>query len=103
MATEAEMMAEVSLADSDLVYFFEDHGLPLALQYSLVHAGFNSLRRFIGLGDAKATFRTAVAAELQLDANTPAGMLSLSTLVGILDAAGQGTTKEITLRANRKP
>ena len=73
MATEAEMMAEVSLADSDLVYFFEDHGLALALQYSLVHAGFNSLRRFIGLGDAKATFRTAVAAELQLDANTPAG------------------------------
>ena len=102
MATEAEMMAEVSLADSDLVYFFEDHGLALALQYSLVHAGFNSLRRFIGLGDAKATFRTAVAAELQLDANTPAGRLSLSVLVGIWDAAGQYTTKEIALRAESK-
>jgi hypothetical protein len=44
MATEAEMTAEISLADSDLVYFLENHGLPLALQYSLVHAGFNSLR-----------------------------------------------------------
>ena len=102
MATDAEKRLEVAGADANLVFFFEDHALPLDQQCGLVHAGYNSLRRFTRLGDTKPAFRTAVAAELTLDAATAPGRLLLSILVGIWDAANQYVSKEVTLRAEAK-
>eukprot|EP00435_Cladocopium_sp_Y103_P027204 s3945_g6.t1 len=57
----------LELVDSDLKYLLSEVGIPDALQATLYHRGFTSLRLFSGIDESRAEVRAAINAEIGLD------------------------------------
>jgi hypothetical protein len=89
--------------DSDLAFLLADGGLSLPVQYRVVHAGYKSLRRFVGLEDTRPLFRQVAVTTFNLDPTASAAdRLQLSILLSIYDVAKEQLAREVGLRAEAK-
>jgi hypothetical protein len=95
--TDAEMRAYMQKeCESDMAFLFSEGGLALDVQYRIVHAGYKSVRRFVGLEDSRQTFRQAAVATFALDPAASAEQrLQMSILLSVYDIAKEQLAREV--------
>jgi hypothetical protein len=89
--------------DSDLKYIFADCEIEPGTQYVLANAGYQKVRRLVGLGEDRRAVRARLRDQLGLDSD--ANVVSAQKVASVLDAwevAGKQQEKEVTMRAEAR-
>ena len=98
--TQAEMLALVATADSDLQYVLQEAAAPLRVQYQVVQVH-TTRRRFQAIADTRAEARTA-ARDFNLDHNSAEGRAQIASVVAAWELAKEFSAKEVELKAEAK-
>ena len=90
-------------AEAELAFVLGEVGMPLPLQYLLVHAGYRTVRLLASIEDTKAAVRVAFKDILGVDPAADAeARMQMSLLVLAWDIAQASAKKEIEVRAEAK-
>ena len=87
--------------DSDFLYLLEEHGVDLALQYSVAQH-YKNVRAFAVFADDRAAVRTAISADFGIRPDTAADRARIACLVTSWEAARLLREEEAKLKAEAK-
>jgi hypothetical protein len=96
---EAYMAKEV---ESTFAALLDSEEIALETQYQLALAGYKSSRRFAGYDEARQQVREGLQKDLEIEAGTAAGRLTLSKLVSLWETVREQQTVDNNLRAQHK-
>jgi len=104
MATDAAKRIYLAAnCDAELAYQMDTCELDLDVQFRLVQAGYNNLRKLAGIDETRALVRTAFTEVLTFDvAARPNDRLHLSLLTNLWEGAKDQLLRESQLRAESK-
>jgi len=100
---EAAMTAAIKTMSSDLVYLFEDLGIPAEIQAAFGAMGVTDISVFAKLQDTSARFRDLVKTDVKLDPSlSPAHRTMTAKVVLAWEAATKRLEKRFTEEAEQR-